>query len=310
MNAIVEKALALWGMPNAEYSLVAARENEVFKVTQNNEICALRLHRIAYRTDQELASELHWMEIASQNGIKVPTPISNALGEFLATIDGVQVDALDWLSGAPLSGVYLDLSTRERTSIFQKIGAEMAQLHKVSDTATFPENFTRCVWDREGLVGDTPLWDRFWMNPILEAVDQVLFADFRTAANDVLSKFEGSLDYGLIHADLVAANVMIDGEDIRLIDFDDGGFGFRLFDIATTLLKFMDEPDYGALSSALVNGYFSVRTLDLEHLDLFLALRAMSYVGWNMTRMDEEYGRERNTRFIDTARTLAQSYLN
>jgi Ser/Thr protein kinase RdoA (MazF antagonist) len=27
-----------------------------------------------------------------------------------------------------------------------------------------------------------------------------------------------------------------------LLDFDDGGFGYRLFDLATSLLKTVDEP--------------------------------------------------------------------
>ena len=34
--------------------------------------------------------------------------------------------------------------------------------------------------------------------------------------------------------DLVRENVMVDGDKLQLIDFDDGGFGFNLYDLATT----------------------------------------------------------------------------
>ena len=36
--------------------------------------------------------------------------------------------------------------------------------------------------------------------------------------------------------------------ELGLLDFDDGGFGFRVFDLATTLLKNLAEPDYPALA--------------------------------------------------------------
>ena len=55
----------------------------------------------------------------------------------------------------------------------------------------------------------------------------------------------------------------------QLIDFDDSGFGFRLFDIATTLLRNRTEPDYAGLKNALLNGYLSVCTLDFARFDLY-----------------------------------------
>jgi len=94
-----------------------------------------------------------------------------------------------------------------------------------------------------------------------------------------------------------------------LIDFDDGGFGFRLFDIATALLKHRHAPDYLELQASLINGYTSVRTIDLTALDLFMALRAATYVGWNITRMNEDGATGRNARFITTAKRLAAAYL-
>ena len=117
------------------------------------------------------------------------------------------------------------------------------------------------------------------------------------------------MDYGLIHADLVRENVMLDGNDIRMLDFDDGGFGFRLFDVATALLKNRAEPNYGHLQSALIAGYRAKRELNTEKLDLFLALRAVTYVGWIVPRMEEDGSPVRNARFIDDARQLCSAYL-
>ncbi|WP_375267061.1 homoserine kinase [Planktotalea sp.] len=298
MNAIVEKALHLWGWRSADYSLVTARENAVFRIRFRGETYALRLHRIGYRTDTELHSELDWMAALSQGGLNVPSPIPSLNGETLLTIDDTQVDVLTWLNGAPLSE---HLPSQNRAAIFHHLGQNMAQLHTISDAWSPSKTFERPAWDRDGLLGDTPLWDRFWENPRLDKQKQAFFQKIRTQADALLSKHGQALDYGLIHADLVPTNVMYDGTQLTFIDFDDGGFGFRLFELATALLKYIGDPDYPALRNALIQGYTSKRGIDLEHLDFFILLRALTYVGWNISRIHEEGGLVRNRRFIETA---------
>lgn len=309
MNAMVKKALDLWGMTDAQYSLVAARENAVYKVSSSKGTFAIRLHRQGYRTNQELWSELKWMEAASSGGISVPIPISSTSNEVLHIIDDIQVDILSWLSGSTMDQALKISDEPTRAKLFHSLGQQMARLHMVSDAWTQPEGFTRCKWDRDGLVGEQPLWDRFWDNPGLSDEEKALFSNIRLKAVSELTAMESTLDYGLIHADLVCANVMVSGDKLHLIDFDDGGFGFRLFEIATALLKNLVEPDYPALRHALINGYTSIRNIDLAALDLFLILRAATYVGWNITRINEDGAAARNQRFINTTKQLAQDYL-
>ena len=306
MTETVAKALSLWGMDGAQFRLIAARENAVYRVDHADQSFALRLHRKGYRTDAELRSELDWMAEAARGGITVPAPVASTSGAFLHVVERTQIDMLDWLPGQPLIDVP-DLP--DKTHLFSALGAEMAKLHLVSDAWDLPESFSRCAWDRDGLLGAAPLWDRFWENPFLSSQDRTLFETFRSKADADLSQIESSLDYGLIHADLVPTNAMTDGQSIALIDFDDGGFGFRLFDISTALLKLSDEAQFPTIKDALLGGYRSLRPIDTAHLDLFMALRATTYVGWNITRMDEDGGAARNTKFINTARRMAQSYL-
>jgi Ser/Thr protein kinase RdoA (MazF antagonist) len=113
----------------------------------------------------------------------------------------------------------------------------------------------------------------------------------------------------LIHADLVRENIMIDGDQLQLIDFDDDGVGFRLFAMATTLVKNLHEHDYPTLRASLINGYTSVRAIDVAALDLFIVLRTATYVGRSNSRMSETGADIRNARFVSTSRMLAQGYL-
>ncbi|MEW2915784.1 homoserine kinase [Ruegeria sp. ANG10] len=309
MTRIVEQALTLWGMDNAEWSLVAARENHVYRVQTGGHSYALRLHRQGLHSDAALRSELQWIAELGAKGVSVPTPVPATDGHYLHLLDGVRVDLLDWLPGRPLGSTGTGIDHDDRTGIFRALGREMAKLHEVSDAWVRPDEFERWSWDRAGLLGDVPLWSRFWENPTLSDEDHALFTAFRGTANNHLQKIEDQLDYGLIHADLVRENVMVQDNKLWLIDFDDAGFGFRLFDVATTLLKNLREPDYDTLQEALLEGYRSGRALDTKHLDLFMALRAVTYVGWVSSRMGEDGSEAQNTRFKDTARELLTRYL-
>lgn len=309
MNAVVERALELWGFDGAQYRLIAQRENKVFRVDHNGQSYALRLHRARYRTDAELWSELQWMAELSRGGLNVPAPVLSAQGEALHRVEGIQVDVLTWLRGAPIGETGTPLKARDRTGLFQQLGAAMARMHALSDDWVPPQGFIRCHWDCAGLVGDTPLWGRFWENPSLSDQQRALMRQVREVLHSQLSRLSHSLDYGLIHADLVRENVLAHEGALQLIDFDDAGFGFRLFDLATTLLKNRSEPDYLALKQALISGYLSVRDIDLSALDLFLLARSATYVGWIIPRMNEAGSQARNARFIGTTSKLANEYL-
>ena len=308
MNVPVEKALGLWGLGDATCDFVAGRENQVYKVVTGSEAYALRFKRPGYRNLPELHSELQWLDAMAKAGLSVPAPRPSAEGALLEKVAGYYVDMVSWLDGVPLGASRLPLDLTDPEGTFFLVGETMARLHDACDAWCPPAGFERCHWDRDGLLGDAPLWGRFWENPTLDAATRRLFEAFRAHASAALLR--GDYNTGLIHADIVRENVLVAGDVLHLIDFDDGGYGYRLFDVATALLKNRNEPNYTALQNALTSGYAHIRALDTEDLDLFLALRAVTYVGWIVPRMQEPGGAERNHRFIKTAKDLCTSYLD
>jgi Ser/Thr protein kinase RdoA (MazF antagonist) len=309
MSDDVERALALWGLAAMPVRFIAGRENRVYRVSTPQGDFALRLKRPGYRSDAELLAELQWLEAMYAAGVKVPRPQPALSGSLLETIGAQRVDMIGWLPGTPLGRSRAPLALADAPRVFRKLGAAMADLHEACDSWIKPAGFQRCAWDIEGLLGDAPLWGAFWKNPTLDAETRTLFETFRDFARKDLDRLAEGLDYGLIHADLVRENVLVDGQQLRMIDFDDGGWGFRLFDVATALFKNRQEPGYDTLKTALLAGYRSRRTLDTTALHLFVALRAVSYVGWIVPRIDEDGSGDRNLRYIEDARDLCSDYL-
>ena len=60
--------------------------------------------------------------------------------------------------------------------------------------------------------------------------------------------------FGLIHADLHLENALFDGDAVRVIDFDDCGFGYWLYDLAVPLWDNRYRADYPAFRAALLEG--------------------------------------------------------
>lgn len=309
MTDLVEQSLALWGLDGAGCTFVAGRENRVYRVASAQGDYALRIKRPGYRDEQELTSELLWLGAMDSAGLHVPRPLRSRNGRLLERVGSNFVDVVSWLPGRPLGKSRKPLALDNAPGVFRAIGAELAKLHQACDAWQPPADFKRCRWDVEGLLGEAPLWGRFWDNPTLDEASRRLFQRFRQVARARLTDPATNLDFGLIHADLVRENVMLDGAAILMIDFDDGGFGFRQFDIATILIKNRHEPTFPALKTAVIEGYRSRRRLDLSTLDLFLAIRALTYVGWIVPRIQEDGGAVRNARFVADAGELCAAYL-
>ena len=311
MDALARAALTRWPVAVKNLVLVARRENNVWRVeAENGRIFALRMHRKGYRNCAELRSELAWMEILSRGGARVPVPIPSHASGLVVEGDGVFLDLLSWLPGTPLGKSGMALGLADPHAVFFNFGRAMAGLHALSDSWQRPAWFTRPVWDVDGLLGETPVWGRFWENPALDSKARKVITAARQKARIALHARARNLDYGLVHADLVRENVLVNGGQVEFIDFDDGGFGFRLFDVATALLKNRNEPDYGGLEAALLSGYRSLRPLDSSMLSLFTLLRAFTYLGWIMPRIEEPGALSRCQRYVAESVALAEVWLD
>jgi Ser/Thr protein kinase RdoA (MazF antagonist) len=282
----IDEALRLFGGRDAR--LVTERENAVYAADLPEGRAAIRLHRPGYQTTEAIRSELDWMRALARAGVAVPAPLAGP-----ATLStGRVATAVAWIEGEPLGAggdpLAGDRATQEAR--FRAVGRAVADMHNASDGLDLGTGFNRHAWDIDGLLGDAPLWGRFWESPALDAEERALVAAAREKARAMLETFatRGG-DYGLIHADVLRENVLVRGDEVMLIDFDDAGWGFRLYDLATFMTQNEDEPNASALRDAALTGYREVRELapeDAALLPMFVMLRRFASMGWIVPRTD------------------------
>ena len=193
------------------------------------------------------------------------------------------VGVIEWVDGKPL-GTPLTNTSQDVVPHYKTIGALAASIRCHSNRWDPPEGFKRRRWNLEGLLGDTPLWGRFWEAQPLTDGQRLLFRDARELLREQLGALSTGPDrFGLIHSDLHLGNIMYDGADLTIIDFDDAGYGWFAHEAAVALHPAFGEPWFPNAREAFLEGYCSIHEMDSEEIssiDTFLAVRSLMIVGW------------------------------
>ena len=286
---VARRVLEEWRLAPAEVEFVHASENVTLRAERGAEKYVLRFHRPGYNTPDEMVSERLWLRALAASGQNVPQGVPTPDGrDFVATeVDGEerQVGLARWIEGQPLDRILARTEDVGRIDgYFEAIGRLAAGIHNQSSTWGPPPEFTRRAWDADGLVGESPLWGRFWEVPDFSAEECRTLAQARARIRERLLDYgTDPSTYGLIHADLHPGNVLVDGAETRLIDFDDAGFGWHVHELGAALFNTQTSPHFGAMQEALIRGYRSRRELadeDLALLPLFLLMRNLMVIGW------------------------------
>lgn len=321
LRALAVAALARWGVCGGRApEVVKCRENTVFRVTApDGRRAALRIHRPGYHTDAALRSELAWMEALRGAGVAVPAVVPTASGAPFAVVRvrGVpeprQVDMMTWMAGAPLGTIEHGPAVTDLRATFRAVGRLAARLHDHARGWSPPAGFVRHAWDEGGLLGPAPLWGRFWLAGGLGAAERRLIERARDRARGALAAYgRPPRRYGLIHADFNLDNMLLDGDRVVLLDFDDSGFGWHLFDLATVWTLFHGADCAAPMRAGVIEGYRRERDLpdeEVERLPLFELARAFSYLGWVETRRETATARALAPRVAALACDLAEAYL-
>ncbi len=316
-------ALRHWNVQASGLSLLKLRENAVFKVSAaDGARYVIRVHRAGYHTDAELQSEMCWMAALNAASVRTPSFLPACDGSPFKTVsvpevpEPRQVDLGEWIDGHTLGTIDGGLSeaVADAAAVHRLVGEVMGRVHNQAVSWDPPAGFTRHAWDTEGLVGERPFWGRFWELERLSDEQRRVTLEARMKLRDQLTRFgQGSDRYSLIHADFLPENLLVAPEGVRLIDFDDCGFGWHMFDVATAVFFQAGQAGFNTSLDALVDGYRSVRPLPDEHLarlPAFLAARATTYLGWVHTRWETDTARQLSAVLVDPLVELLAQYVS
>ncbi|MEM9782672.1 MAG: phosphotransferase [Pseudomonadota bacterium] len=306
-----------WGLSNeTRVSLLTVSENATFRADDpaREAPIILRVHRPGYHTRGEIESELAWIEaLRAAEIVDVPAPLEVAGGGHIAGFDA-DGEQRDVVAFAFMPG---DEPSAEDDLVpgFRKLGAISARLHDHARRWPRPEMFARKIWNFDTTVGPLPHWGdwRAAMGLSLQG---------RAVLERCCIELKRKLDaygtapgrFGLIHADLRLANLLIDDTGhIGVIDFDDCGFGWFMYDFAAAVSFYEHEPFIPDVQAAWIDGYREVAPLpaeDLAMLPTFVMLRRLLLTAWLASHAETPTAEELGDGYTEGTVEIAERYLS
>ena len=310
----IEPVLACWDeVDGARARLINYSENHTFQLdTPARGSFTLRIHRTGYQSRGSVESELAWLQaLLRDTALPVPEPIPGRNGQVLQCFETGQGERMAVLfRHIPGSEPQPD---DDLNGLFVTLGAYAATMHNHVTTWQRPPAFERQVWQAATILDSDGLWGDWRMapgvgshnRPVLDRLDSALW--LRLAA------YGTSPDrYGLIHADMRLGNLLVDGDKVTLIDFDDCGFCWFAYDFAAAISFHETSAAAPALKAAWIDGYQSVRPLgaeDLAAIDTMVMLRRMALLAWIGSHAETSLARQHMPGFADGTAQLAERYL-
>ncbi len=315
LDRLANASLPLWPVPEgARARLINVSENATYLVEANGYHSILRIHRPAYHSRRGIGQELAWAKALADDGmVLTPPPIPGVDGEL------VQEGHVDGLPEPRLMVMFTFAPGRQPdenedlTAPFENLGAIAARTHLHSRAWTKPEPLERLVWDAGAVFGPNAYWGNWRDAPNVTPEIRAVLEDTEALVCRRLAAYgKGPERYGLMHADMRLANLLIEGDATTLIDFDDSGLGWFLYDFATGVSFMEDHPQVPALRRAWVRGYRSVRPLpdaDEAEIDTFVMLRRMALLAWIGSHIEAPEPQALAPDFAANTAKLARDYL-
>ncbi len=311
---VAQAALTEYDLPaDSSLRLLNLSENATYEVVDagTGARSILRVHRKNYHRRHEIESELDWLEALRHGDVAVPTVLPARDGRRVVTVDHAGT-ARHVVHFEMVPGIEPDETTLTAHD-FHTLGRITAALHDHSRTWERPTGFGRFAWDWHHSLGDRPRWGR-WQDATGVGAEEARLLD-RAAAllQRRLEDYGTGPDvFGLVHADLRLANLLVDGDAITVIDFDDCGFGWYFYDFGTAVSFFEDDPAVPEWQDAWASGYRSRRPLppaDEAMLPSFVFLRRLLLLAWMGSHSHSKESQAMSVTYAKGSCDLAERYL-
>jgi Ser/Thr protein kinase RdoA (MazF antagonist) len=316
MTRLARLACERYGIgPDAGLHLYPLTENWTYRIEPGHrEPVVLRVYRPGGRSPAEVSSELAWMSALAQD-------IGSLVPAVIPTTAGNQV--LEVTREPPLPPCYCVMfscapgrepADDDLVTWFPTLGEITARLHRHARSWSQPSWFRRPRWDISTTLGHQPHWGP-WQSSVTDPEQIRQLERLAGVVMERLREFgDGPGRFGLVHADLRLANLLIDGDRITVIDFEDCGLSWYLYDLACALTFNEGRADVNELIALWVDGYRQIESLsavDEQEIETFVMLRRLTLTSYAGLRHDTELAAQMKADgFNEETCTLAEAYLS
>ena len=285
LEPLAKELVAEYGLGECRIESINHEFNSTFKVTTaDGTKYALRINVNSQRTLGNVRAEIFWvLELSKVPGLKVPTPVANESGEYVSSVwheplgKDLWAVLFTWLEGT-------ELAEDPTPEALRSTGAAIARMHLASRDTALPTGAELTVisdffWGGSNTIATASEVPESAREVLLAAIDRIQLVTDQLYA-------EGKPQ--IIHADVHGWNVMWDGREAAIFDFDDCAIGLPIQDIAVTLY-YLDTEEQ---EQHVLEGYRSVAPLpeySQEEMDALVLQRRIFLLNYLLETENPEH---------------------
>ena len=284
LRGLAEDALRQFGVTAVRLRLVGTDTNLIYRVwAGDGQQFALRIANPKWRGADTAVSEALWLDaLARDTNIPVPQMMRTPAGEAVVfpQAAGAPSDRhavlMCWLPGV-LLGKRLNVKN------ITKMGELFAKLHQHGASWQPPDDFTTKKFDQMLSRGEPNV---LFAESSLAAYDAQTEVLLRQMSEQVAQTYAAldPADLRVIHCDLWHDNIKIYRGQLYPFDFEDTIWGYRLHDMAMTLLDLYEDvgsPEkYAQLLAAFRTGYEVLLPWPEGEMELLMFGRMLWKTNW------------------------------
>jgi len=316
LSVLADNALGLWDLPpQSKARLINVSENATFIIEAPDGFRSiLRVHRHDYHTKNAIRCEHAWSDALNESGdIKTPQIIPGKDGSTIQSAKSEQLGQQRYLAMFEFVEGSEPEQTDDLTEAFAGLGGIAAKAHLHSISWQRPEPFERLVWNLDTVFGPKATWGNWRDGPnMTTSIREVLEVAESTVVERLIRYGDEPNRFGLIHADMRLANLLISDGETRLIDFDDCGLGWFMYDFAAGISFMEDDVRIPELKQAWVRSYRAARDLDAEdesEIETFVMMRRLALLAWIGSHIEVDTAKELAPTFASITAELGRRYL-
>lgn len=254
-------------------------ENRVFQIgIETDEMVVAKFYRPGRWSDAAIHEEHAFTHELVDYELPVLTPLTDEAGETLQYASGFRFALYANQGGRP--------PELDRASDLQQLGRCLARLHNVGARTAFHERPRLIIDSFSHAARETVLASGLLPDELIESFEAIANA-LLTGVQHAYERAGGVTELRL-HGDCHPGNILLRGETLWLLDFDDCLSGPAIQDL---WLFLSGDRDYmTARLHDLMEGYAEFRRFDPRELHLVEALRALrmlNHAAWLAKRWDD-----------------------
>lgn len=318
LTRMAQAAAPQWGLSDrAEVKLLNLSENATFMASEpegGREI-VIRMQRRGYSSKEAIRSEMAWISALKRDHVvDLAAPVKTVDDDYIVDLCSESGEERMAVAFEKLEGHEPEISEADLAHWFEILGGITARLHEHARSWQAPEWFSRRVWDYDGIIGDHAYWGSWKDSQGLTPEGAELFSRALARLEPRIAAFgKNRENFGVIHGDMRATNLLVDGDKLQVIDFDDMGFGWYMFDFGAALSFMEQSPEAPRLASAWVRGYESVHPLSKQEKSLlpdFSMLRRIELCAWCASHSEVPFAAKNGRKITEDTMTLCREYLD